>query len=94
MNRIPQEGLNLAQLAAIAAQMVEAAKAPIEKLREAAASELYAIIELVRRALASGCTRCRPRRTSSSTRSTRTARSCATAAGSTPSRTRSTRRTT
>jgi hypothetical protein len=42
--------------------MLEAGKAPIEKLREAAATELYAIIELVRRALAIAMYPLRPRR--------------------------------
>jgi hypothetical protein len=51
MIRIPKEGLNLQQLAAIAASLKEAAGLEITKLREAAATELYAIIELVRRAL-------------------------------------------
>jgi DNA-binding transcriptional ArsR family regulator len=52
MKRVPKEGLNLAQLAAIAATLKEAAGHELAKLREAAATELYAVIALVQRAVA------------------------------------------
>jgi hypothetical protein len=48
---IPVEGLSAAQLLALGVALQQAAKTEITKLREAAATELYAVIELVRRAL-------------------------------------------
>jgi hypothetical protein len=51
MIRIPVEGLTAAQLLALGVALREASKAEVTKLREAAATELYAVIELVRRAL-------------------------------------------
>jgi hypothetical protein len=60
MKRIPPEGLNQVQLAAMAAQLKEAATAELTKLREAAATELYAIIALVSRAVQGAMNPLRP----------------------------------